>query len=92
MMKGRTVDQMLNHKLLRDMLAKTMHEIWVETTTILAQEGLTPERLARWSKYWQPYIQLAEDVKEQDRLLADRIIKTLNEYIDIIGTKKVFLR
>jgi len=31
MMKGKKIDQILNHRLLRDMLAKTMHEIWVET-------------------------------------------------------------
>lgn len=91
-MSLKSVEQILNHRLLRDMLAKTIHEIWVETTTILAQEGLTPERLARWRKYWQPYIQLAEDVKEQDRLLADKIIETLKDYLAIISSNKVFFR
>lgn len=91
-MKGKSVDQMLNHRLLRDMLGKTMHDIWWDTTTVIAKEGLTPERLIRWSKYWKPYIQLDEEVKEQDRILADRIIETLKEYIEMIGTNKVFFR
>lgn len=57
-------------------LAALEHEQWVVWSKDLAEkEHISPERLARWAKYWVPYEQLPEDVKDQDRELAVRILE-----------------
>ena len=65
---------------LRERLAELEHEQWVEWSRSLAErESLAPERLTRWRRYWVPYAELDDEVKEQDRRYADRIIALISE-------------
>lgn len=54
-------------------LAELEHEQWMEWSKAVADE-VSPERRARWGKYWVPYDQLSEEVKEQDRVWARKVI------------------
>jgi len=47
-------------------VAEVEHEQWTAWSKNVAPE-VSPERRARWAKYWIPYKDLPEDVKEQDR-------------------------
>lgn len=65
---------------LRERLAELEHEQWIEWSRSVAErEPLSAERIARWEKYWVPYAMLDEEVKDQDRRYADRIIALLVE-------------
>jgi hypothetical protein len=55
-------------------VAAIEHEQWTEWSKSVADE-VSPERRARWEKYWVPYEQLPEDVKELDRVWARRVIE-----------------
>jgi len=80
--RGKTLDELLNLFKLRNMLGEEMHRIWVETTKIIAkEEQLSPERERRWKGYMVPFDKLSEDVKEMDREMADRIIEVLKRYL-----------
>lgn len=54
-------------------LAELEHEQWMEWSKAVADE-VSPEWRARWEKYWVPYDQLPEEVKEQDRVWARKVI------------------
>lgn len=54
-------------------LAELEHEQWMEWSKAVADE-VSPERRARREKYWVPYDQLTEEVKEQDRVWARKVI------------------
>ena len=66
-------------------LAALEHDQWVEWSRTVATQGLTPERLARWERYWVPYAELDEETKEHDRKWARLVIAA------ILGERSVFL-
>lgn len=55
-------------------VAAIEHEQWTAWSKSVADE-VSPERRARWEKYWVPYEQLPDDVKELDRVWARKVIK-----------------
>jgi hypothetical protein len=55
-------------------VAEVEHEQWVFWSKSIAAE-VSPERRARWEKYWIPYQDLPDDVKEDDRIWARKAIK-----------------
>jgi uncharacterized membrane protein len=55
-------------------VAAIEHEQWTTWSKSVAAE-VSPERRARWEKYWVPYEELPEDVKELDRIWARKVIK-----------------
>jgi hypothetical protein len=55
-------------------VAEVEHEQWTEWSKSVAPE-VSPERRARWEKYWIPYDDLPEEVKEQDRIWARKAIE-----------------
>lgn len=57
-------------------IAEIEHEQWMEWSKAVAHE-VTPERLKRWKKYWVPYDQLPEDVKEKDREWARKVLEVI---------------
>ena len=61
---------------LLEKLAEIEHEQWIEWSKSVSKE-VSPERLERWKKYWIPYDQLEEPVKEQDRVYARKVIAIL---------------
>lgn len=63
---------------LLERLAAIEHEQWIEWSKNIAEkENISPECLLRWKKYWVPYNELSEDVKELDRVWARKILQEL---------------
>jgi hypothetical protein len=58
-------------------VAVVEHDQWVEWSKSVAPE-VTPDRRARWQKYWVPYEDLPEDVKELDRIWARKALAAAN--------------
>lgn len=67
----------LNHADLRERLAALEHEQWERWSRTVAKQGLTPERIKRWQRYWVPYAELDEPTKDYDREWADRVLSEL---------------
>ena len=55
-------------------VAEVEHEQWATWSKSVAHE-VSPERRARWEKYWIPYKDLPDDVKEQDRVWARKALR-----------------
>lgn len=55
-------------------VSEVEHEQWMEWSKSVAPE-VSPERRARWEKFWVPYEELPEDIKELDRDWARRALK-----------------
>jgi len=55
-------------------VAEVEHAQWVAWSREVAPE-VSPERRARWAKYWIPYKDLPEEVKELDRQWARKAIE-----------------
>jgi hypothetical protein len=59
-------------------LAELEHEQWVAWSKALADE-VPEERRRRWQACWVPYRDLPEDIKEQDRVWARRVLALLGK-------------
>lgn len=55
-------------------VAEVEHAQWMAWSKAVAPE-VSPERQARWARYWVPYKDLPEEVKELDRVWARRAIE-----------------
>jgi hypothetical protein len=71
---------MRTEKELLEKLADLEHQQWIEWSKSVSTE-VSKERQARWKKYWVPYSDLDEKVKEQDRVYARKIIKLLKSIL-----------
>jgi len=71
---------MVNYERLLEKLAELEHNQWVEWSKEIAKtEKISQDRLARWISLWKPYINLNQDVKEQDRKYARKILILLEK-------------
>jgi hypothetical protein len=61
---------------LLERLAELEHEQWVAWSRAVAAE-VSEERRRRWQACWVPYAELPEDVKEQDRVWARKVLAAL---------------
>lgn len=60
---------------LLERLAKLEHDQWVEWSKNIAEnEKVSPDRLARWKTLWVPYDQLTEELKDDDRKYAKKVM------------------
>ena len=67
---------------LLEQLADLEHQQWIEWAgTIMKQEPISEERRNRWLKLFGSYKDLSENVKEQDRKWARKIIKIYRTHI-----------
>ncbi|AYK07748.1 hypothetical protein [Brevibacillus laterosporus] len=57
-------------------LADLEHEQWVKWSKSVAPE-VSLERRERWQAYWIPYSDLSEEVKEQDRIWARKVLEVI---------------
>jgi hypothetical protein len=57
-------------------LAELEHEQW-QTWARAVLDEVSPERRLRWQAYFVPYADLPEEVKEQDRVWARKVIEAL---------------
>jgi hypothetical protein len=58
-------------------LAELEHEQWMYWSQAVASE-VSPACRQRWQACWIPYADLPEEVKEQDRLWARKVLETLH--------------
>ena len=63
---------------LLERLAELEHEQWVAWSKAVADE-VSAERRQRWEACWVPYAELPDDVKEQDRVWARKVLSMLGE-------------
>jgi hypothetical protein len=61
---------------LLEQLAELEHEQWVAWSKAVAGE-VSEERRRRWQAWWVPYDQLADEVKEEDRVWARKVLAVL---------------
>ena len=69
---------MIEYKQILEKLAALEHKQWVHWSRAVAHE-VSPERRARWEKYWVPYEELPEDVKEADREWARKVLQLIGK-------------
>lgn len=65
---------------MREIISELIHEEWVIwAKTILASEpNISAERKERWEKEClKPYSELSEEMKDLDRMFADKFINKL---------------
>ena len=66
--------------MLREKLANLEHEQWMAWTKYLVDnENLSRTLIERWKKNWKPYLDLDENVKDADRIWADKVLKLIKE-------------
>lgn len=70
---------------LLEVLSELEHVQWMEWSKAVADE-VSPERRKRWEKYWVPYDQLPEEVKEHDRVWARKVIGYFGGTDNVIKT------
>jgi bifunctional non-homologous end joining protein LigD len=69
-------------KELLEELSELEHEQWMKWSKDVAKkEDISPERLERWKEYWKPYDKLPEDVKDDDREWAEKVLKLVQPSI-----------
>jgi len=61
-----------------EVLAAIEHEQWEKWSREVAEQGLTPERIERWHRYWVPYADLDDATQEHDRKWARRSLAALS--------------
>lgn len=62
--------------ILREEIAKLIHEEWVEWAKCIEHE-VSADRKQRWETVYGMYENLSEEMKDKDRLYADKIIELL---------------
>jgi len=78
-----TAKKVKDEDTLIERLAELEHEQWMEwSKDISKKEKLSSDRLKRWKEYWADYDKLKEDVKEQDRKYARKVLKIFKEKIN----------
>jgi hypothetical protein len=63
---------------LLERLAELEHEQWVAWSRAVAAE-VEVDRRRRWEACWVPYAELPEEVKEQDRVWARKVLALLGK-------------
>lgn len=63
---------------LLEKLAEIEHDQWIAwSKDVASKENISEERKKRWETYWVPYSELQENVKEQDRKYARKVIEAI---------------
>jgi hypothetical protein len=62
---------------LLERLAEVEHEQWMAWSQSVAEE-VSAERRQRWQMCWLPYEDLPEEMKEQDRIWARKVLEALH--------------
>ena len=74
---------------LREILASLEHEQWMTWAKNLElnEPRLSKRRIKQWKKYMVPYEELKENIKDEDRVWADKVLHILKVYE--INTKSI---
>jgi hypothetical protein len=76
----------LNDSELLEKLADLEHQQWIlwSKSLALSDETLSQERFDRWRRLWRTrYSDLSEEMKEQDRVWARKVLKIIHLYMQI---------
>lgn len=71
---------------LLEKLAALEHEQWMDWSRNVAPE-VSDERRQRWEKYWVPYSELPEGVKDPDRFWARKSLELLQQEIEFLESE-----
>lgn len=71
----------ISNKELLEELSRIEHDQWIEWSKSVSSE-VSNERKKRWQKYWVPYEDLSDDVKEQDRVYARKVLDAVNKHTE----------
>lgn len=66
---------------MREKISELIHDEWViwAKTIIQTEPNISQERKERWQRdCFKPYSELSEEMKDLDRMFADKFIKELN--------------
>lgn len=62
----------------KEKIAEILHDIWMEWSKKIAPlENISMNRYRRWVELWVPYKELNNEMKEQYRQLAERMLQVL---------------
>lgn len=62
----------------KEKIAEVLHDIWMEWSKEIAPlENISFDRYRRWVELWVPYKKLNNEMKEQYRQLAERVLQVL---------------
>jgi len=62
----------------KEKIAEVLHDIWMEWSKEIAPvENISFNRYRRWVELWVPYKKLNNEMKEQYRQLAERVLQVL---------------
>jgi hypothetical protein len=62
----------------KEKIAEVLHDVWMEwSKEIASSEDISFDRYQRWVGLWVPYKELNNEMKEQDRQLAERVLQVL---------------
>jgi len=74
------LEQLFESPELLERLAALEHEQWVLWSRAVAEE-VREERRARWERFWGPYDELPEHIKEEDRRFAKKVLDVFREEV-----------
>ena len=71
---------MVKDRTLLEKLAALEHDQWIAWAKTVAETepNLSEGRVQRWEKYFVPYEELSEEVKEFDREWAKKVLEVIN--------------
>lgn len=69
---------------LLEKLSAIEHDQWMAWSKSVAPE-VSKERQDRWKKLWIPYNELSEEMKEEDRKFAKKVLDTVNKFRENSG-------
>lgn len=70
-----------NMNTLLEELSELEHEQWIKwSKEVCKTENISESRKSRWEKYWIPYNELTDDIKEFDREYARKILDLVKKY------------
>jgi len=76
------MDRCWLNTVIRERLAELEHEQWMYwAKNILKTEKISEERKRRWKQYFCDYKDLPEDIKDQDRIWADKVLEILEKHL-----------
>jgi hypothetical protein len=68
---------------LLEILAEFDHEMWKDWALhILSEESISTTRVQRWARNFVSYDKLSEKEKEKNRVLARRVLRLIQEYLE----------
>jgi len=74
----------LDYELIEE-IANIEHEQWIAwSKNIAATETITKERLERWKSCWVPYSDLSNEMKNQDRLWAMKVMEIIDPNLRMV--------